>query len=141
MSNIYTNAEVIIPKVSGDAGAWLTVQCENSPDYEDFDEELAEDLRENGYDGPPCDDFSIEQDDSAVISIHEAPIEALIMLLQRYLELWAPDGYIGFTYNIEGGGQPTGGGVLVTATEVKYAPTPDDWLDDNVPEGKVKVNE
>lgn len=141
MSNIYTNATVTIPRVGDDAGTWLTTQCENSPDYEGYDEELAEELVENGYDGPPCDEFCIETDGSAVISVHEAPIEALIMMLQLYLERWAPEGYIGFTYNIEGGGMPTGGAVIVTADDVTYAPTPDDWLDNNIPPGKTRVNE
>ena len=80
-------------------------------------------------------------DGTATISVHEVPTDRLSMMLSRYLALFAPNGYVGVTYSIEGGGPPTGGAFIVTAEGVESSPTPDDWLDANAPEGKVKVNE
>lgn len=142
MSNIYMNAEVTIHNLSEEALAWLTTQCENESDAPGFDEELAAEVLEStGSSGMVCDEFQDHGDGSVTISVHEVPTDRFSMMLSRYLSLFAPDGYMGVTYSIEGGGPPTGGAFIVTSEGVTSSPTPEEWLDDNVPSGKTKVNE
>lgn len=142
MSNIYTNAEVTLTNLNAEALAWLTTQCENESDATGFDPELAAEVLEStGSPGMVCDEFQDHGDGTATISVHEVPTDRLSMMLSRYLALFAPNGYVGVTYSIEGGGPPTGGAFIVTAEGVESSPTPDEWLDANAPEGKVRVNE
>jgi hypothetical protein len=142
MSNIYTNAEVTLSDLSPEALAWLTTQCENESDAPGFDPELAAEILEStGSPGMVCDEFQDHGDGSVTISVHEVPTDRLSAMLCRYLSLFAPDGYVGVTYSIEGGGPPTGGAFIVTSEGVTSSPTPEEWLDDNVPSGKTKVNE
>lgn len=142
MSNIYTNAEVTIHNLSEEALAWLTLHCENESNTEGFDHELATDVLEScGSSAMVCDEFQHHGDGSVTISVHEVPTDRFSMMLSRYLALFAPDGYLGVTYSIEGGGEPTGGAFIVTADDVESSPTPEQWLADNAPPGKTKVNE
>lgn len=142
MSNIYTNAEVTLSGLSPEAVAWLTTQCENESDAPGFDEELAAEVLEStGSSGMVCDEFQDHGDGSVTISVHEVPTDRFSMMLSRYLSLFAPDGYMGVTYSIEGGGEPTGGAFIVTVDGVESSPTPEQWIADNAPPGKTKVNE
>lgn len=142
MSNIYTNAEVTMHDLSEDALAWLTLHCENESNAEGYDPELATEVLEScGAPAMVCDEFQHHGDGSVTISVHEVPTDRFSMMLRRYLTLYAPDGYLGVTYSIEGGGEPTGGAFLITTEGVESSPTPEEWLSANVPPGKTKVNE
>ena len=126
-------AKVSIKNFSQEGVDWLRAQYENQPDNTGFDQDLREELRNEGSDDQsPVDGFDFDPNVSdpmesvVTVTCHGASVYAFALYLSHYLKNFDDGKYIAFE-------DSSGGAYVVKSYEICVRPTPSDWIAQNIP--------